>query len=526
MLRQSKKLLAFLLVTLMLLLSGSVTASAAPTEFEINEALVATAPRIECRGAFHELYFNAGTPEQSDGFTRGDTGSDILGNLANEVSGMLLDAALGRWDSIADKLSAVLEEMMGITAFDKNGEPINLLDGDLLYMQNQLNESGRNHYVFDFDWRDDPLRQAEYLDAFIQKVKAKHAAPKVNLTVQSGSGPLGIAYLYKYGTQDLCGLLLRASMHNGTSVFGDVVNKRLMIHADALADATMYADLGIAPETEAMLAPLLKALRDTGLLRVIATAGSFAIDRILDKLYEDAAIPCLLTQPVYWAYVPLKDYESGITTIFGKDARTGEYSKLVEKLDFYNYNVKAKANELLRDAGTKIRAGTIANYGGPLFPIGRNSYINGDPLVDCVYASNGAAVAPLGETLKGPLFGLLPYKQKADCGHNHISPDKTVDASVCALPETTWFFYGGLHFTSDNQDLTNWFFGSPDTPTVFSDEKYPQYLMLDENSNGLPLVIEPEETTLLDTVMSIVFRIVRFFVNLNTWWIDIPLNIL
>ena len=520
--------LAILLVASPVL--GAAALEAEPqefSEFELNEQLVNTAPTVDCRGAFHTLYFNAGTPEQEVAMTL-DGGSGTMDFLIEKVTADLgdfvEDILLYRWDSVADRVSSYLDILLGVTAFDKNGEPIHAMDGNLNDNRNQIElDWWRNVYSFDFDWRDDPMRQADALHAYIQLVKQKHGVDKVNLTAQSGSGHLGLAYLAKYGQDDLCGFMLRASLHNGSTVFGDAMNKRIKIDPDAVADATLYEDLGVSPEIQEKLVPILKVLRDTGVLRIVAETGNNSIEKAIDKVYKDAIIPILASQPVYWAYVPVPDYEDAIETIFGKDARGGEWKGLIAKLDNYHYNVKIRSDELLLETAAKLRTGIIANFGGPLFPVVENAYVNADILVDCAYASSGATVAPLGLKLGESRFSLCPkpYEQQNQDGHNHISPDNTIDASTCLLPETTWFFSGGTHFKINDGALANWFFKCPETPTVFTaPERFPQFLMRGDVEDAVvPMVAEEEETDAADIMLSILYGVIRVFLFALTWWI-------
>lgn len=94
-----------------------------------------------------------------------------------------------------------------------------------------------------------------------------------------------------------------------------------------------------------------------------------------------------------------------------------------------------------------------------------------DGTVDTMYASAGATVALRGETLGDG------YKQKVDCGHNHLSPDGRIDASTCILPENTWFIKGMLHANCHDgiMKMYNRLMFSDDNMNVFSDPLYTQF---------------------------------------------------
>ena len=86
-----------------------------------------------------------------------------------------------------------------------------------------------------------------------------------------------------------------------------------------------------------------------------------------------------------------------------------------------------------------MRVMIVAGYDIQRTPLVESMDNDSDGTVDTMYASAGATVALRGETLGDG------YKQKVDCGHNHLSPDGRIDASTCILPENTWFIKGMLH---------------------------------------------------------------------------------
>jgi len=106
-----------------------------------------------------------------------------------------------------------------------------------------------------------------------------------------------------------------------------------------------------------------------------------------------------------------------------------------------------------------------------------------------------------------------------DCGHDHISPDNVVDASTCALPETTWFFSGGDHFKIDEYGFNSWFFDAPEPQTVFTEERYPQFLMADEDRLPIPMVVEEVERSFGDVMLQILIKLAGVIVYAFTWWL-------
>jgi hypothetical protein len=89
----------------------------------------------------------------------------------------------------------------------------------------------------------------------------------------------------------------------------------------------------------------------------------------------------------------------------------------------------------------------------------------------------GAHFANVGETLPED------YVQKnTHCNnpaHNHISPDRVVDASAGLLPDTTFYFDGQLHHLTARNDvilkLALNLIECDDTKDVYSDPRFPQF---------------------------------------------------
>ena len=81
---------------------------------------------------------------------------------------------------------------------------------------------------------------------------------------------------------------------------------------------------------------------------------------------------------------------------------------------------------------------------------------------------------------------------ETNCGHDHVSPENFIDASTCAFPEYTWFIKGNGHndFEEDYCEFIEWAIRYDGQPTVWSDEKYPQFMEKD----GL-IPVSPETVT-------------------------------
>ena len=172
-----------------------------------------------------------------------------------------------------------------------------------------------------------------------------------------------------------------------------------------------------------------------------------------------------------WTLVCHDDYESAKEKSLDKDIN----KKLIEKIDDYHYNVQCKAKEILtraKENGCNIAI--VTSYDTAGVPIVKSNKANNDLLIEAELSSGGATVADLGDTLPEG------YKQAIDCGHNHISSDRVIDASTGMFPEYTWFIKDMLHldfpYQSEAVNFLIWLVCSDEQPTIFSNEKYPQFM--------------------------------------------------
>ena len=524
-----KKLTACLLIiaTLFVVPVFALAEEAAPVVLapgEHSEAACNHVPIIVCEGAWHDIYVDAGTPEQAVGWSTGGGGEEILSEFTDLLPEIPQYIRQEEWDKIADIMVEFANAMFGPIRFDGDGNSVNKFDGDLSGMNSEIET--RNHKInpeqrefnYRYDWREDPWLLAERMHNMIEAVCEATGHSTVNVASQSGSTVIFMAYLVRYGTQRIAALTIRSTFHKGSTVLGDLVNGRVKLDANALSRTNFFKDFGV-PNHE-MIMSVLQAAHQAGLLAPLLTTVNRALPRILDRFYENAFVPSVLTIPMLWAYVPPDDYESGKEFCFGD--KKDQYAGLIQKLDRYHYRVKLKADELLQETAWKIPVGTYLGYNSTLFFGVENSNRDGDGIIDTALMSMGAICATPGKRLG--VMGV--YRQKVNCGHDHISPGRTVDASACLFPEHTWFVRNDPHIGATNMVWARWFFDSPKTPSIHTNPQYPQYVQF---SSELDTFVPQEIPTLWDKtreffnpmsrMQDFALGLVRFVVFLSTWWI-------
>jgi hypothetical protein len=499
-----------LFLTLLLLFSGLALAVSAEDLSKV--------PIIECKGAFHALYKDAQGKEIAFQAMNGSGMKALTADIQKVIPQITADAKALKWNACADTLADVVNKHFSVLAYKPDGTPKTKLYGNLKTYNNKcLADSYKGQvYEFDFDWRQSPLDAAKELNTFIKAVIQKTGVKKVNLMVQSGSHSMGLAYLKVYGTGDLRAFFSRASLGNGSTVFGALMNKDVRIDGDALVNCSLLDDLGLGFTGSAK--EQIEKLNEMGIFSTISGTAHLLLRKgFTERFYAECIIPTLCTIPVLWSYVPAAQYKSGIEKIFGQERE--KYAGLIKKLDEYYDKVQKYSSQILAEAASKIRVGLEVNYGTALVPVAKDAYVNSDGLADVYNASYGATSAPPGKTLTGG--------QKVKDGHNHISPDLQIDASTGMLPESTWYSDEAQHFNLNHvNELRNWFFNyvGPygEDPTVFSDPAHPQFLSWDKSNTATPLVPStakpPAPATVSARMVSFFRSVFRFFWRILDWW--------
>ena len=176
--------------------------------------------------------------------------------------------------------------------------------------------------------------------------------------------------------------------------------------------------------------------------------------------------------------VTAEKYEQAKEFIFKDDH--DEYSSLIALTDEY-FEMQKNCNEFLRSISSQVNICVISKYGLPEIPLSENAGEESDIYLATRLSSHGATCADYDSTLSGRYI-----KQRTEQGYaNYISPDRKIDASTCALPETTWFVKGMAHrcFSACVDTLSVQFVNS-DNMNVNSDEKYPQFLQFTATTDG------------------------------------------
>ena len=295
---------------------------------------------------------------------------------------------------------------------------------------------------------------ADELNAFIKHAKQITGAPRVNLMPVSLGGVVMNGYLDKYAEEgDVHRVVNIVSAACGTHVVADVLAHN--VDPAAAADAAGLFGRKAAETAQKMLKTVPPAVTEKTL-----HAG---IDAAAEKVMQNSTI--------VWGSVPADRYEALEKRYFadGKHERTRKCASRIAQLHA-DYPAFLKR---LADCG--VETYNICGYGLPLIPIVKTKNVLSDGMIDTSLASLGAYCAP-----PGKMFA-PGYTQKNPDVPDAISPDRKIDASTCALPDTTWFFSNQEHeaiaYNQKALALAVKLLSDDGFSSVNDDPEYPRFIM-------------------------------------------------
>ena len=119
----------------------------------------------------------------------------------------------------------------------------------------------------------------------------------------------------------------------------------------------------------------------------------------------------------------------------------------------------------------------VCKFGVAAIPLTSGETAMDDGLVTTTVSSYGATCANYGETFPEDYVQQNTFCKNPE--HNHISPDRTVDASTTMLADTTIFVKGQKHEQTAKNDTIIKFaiklLEGDEMKDVFSDPEFPQY---------------------------------------------------
>ncbi len=297
----------------------------------------------------------------------------------------------------------------------------------------------------------------ERLREFIQMVKQKTGHAKVNLASVSLGATITTAYLDAYASDgDINRVVGVVPAFDGSINVSDIMKGNI-----AYDDyEVLFIEL-MGRKTAANVIKIAKLLPKNVLRKFIEAVVGAVVDTVI------------VNATTMWGLVPAHEYEALSKKLIGDP----KHAKIKEQTDRW-WKARADFPALVKKArenGTEIFA--LGGYNKQLYKVVNSTTIHSDMVVHSASETMRAHFAPLGET-----FGPDYKQQNLNCKnekHNHISPQNDVDASVGAIPDTTWYWRNMEHEeAADNKQLLNLMkllLSNNDIKDVFQDPAYPQF---------------------------------------------------
>ena len=496
-----KKALCILL-SLLLIAGGVLAAAAADTACDCDKA-----PIIHVCGIGNTVYDGDKSVFPPEGDTIAATVFTALPLLPALLRGTLSARQEARAISAAAKIFAPV-------AFDKNGDPATPAAARFTYPE-EISHGNGEIVSFDYDWRLDPFVVAEQLQAFIEYVEEKTGHDGVYLVGESMGAMIITTYLSAYGTEHVKGAVWFNGAYKGVATCSNSYADRNSFSAEGFY-AYLIQQTGIFGNSP-LLCDLFTGLYESGLFESVLTPTV----KVSRQLADDGTLTRFMQQylgriPGFWGLVSAEDYPAARDFIFPDEASQTEYAVLLERLDRFYNEVSSRVDEIMAETEAATgKVGVICGYGEVIVPVTKDNTRQSDSVILTEDESNGATCAPLGQTLGDD------YVQAVDDGHDHISPDRVIDASTAFFPDNTWFVkyaHHAVNYDAYSRELVQEIFYTEGF-NVFSDPKFLQFMVRDPDTNTFaPLTAENGDAKevspgFVAKLFTAYFRMIRVFVD-------------
>ncbi len=297
---------------------------------------------------------------------------------------------------------------------------------------------------FQYDMRLDPCENAKDLRELIKATMEITGHDKVNIICRCEGNVIVNAYFNMFTQEaksDVEGVVMFNSIASGSEIADEMYSNKVKIDPDAM-NSFINTFLDTSP-----ILDLVKATVNLATFNGLLEDGLGFFEEIYDKISLNL-MPRLIreifgTCPGWWGMVSPEVFEECKAFVLGTDNADGKYNKLIDKIDFYNYNYKVNARgilEELQDSGVKVHV--LTKYGSPMYPCIESYDLLGDGVVSLTKQTfNGATTSLSNETLSKNYI-----QQRVEAGFGEfISADEKVDGSTAAFPLHTWYIKNLRH---------------------------------------------------------------------------------
>ncbi|MBQ2903203.1 MAG: hypothetical protein IJE48_02285 [Clostridia bacterium] len=329
---------------------------------------------------------------------------------------------------------------------------------------NYANQAGEDHlYYFAYNSFANHLDIVNELYDFVQMVKKDTGHDKVNLVPISMGGSVmnGLLEYHPDVMDDINKVVYIVPALDGSTIVGDLLMKDLtFLDKDFLFNGFLET---LMDEDEArMIEVIARIIPDDVLLKGLKAAVNTLVDEVAVNI------------TTLWALSP-SSYYPQLALMHLTDPSKAEIKRQTEMYYYAQVNSDKNIRTLI-DKGAQVF--NIVDYDVPLYCIGNTwNEDNADGVIHLDSTSMGVKSAKVGETL--PEGYVQANTNCSNPAHNHISPDRVVDASTGLLPDTTFYFDAQNHEKTARNDiiisLATRLLATDDITDVYSSPDYPQF---------------------------------------------------
>ncbi len=432
---------------------------------------------------------------------------DIVGAALTEALIPIADLLINQEDKdqlAANAFADVLgETLMGKNKSDENGKfiydvratkyPVSFAEMneydqktifDHVPLQYYIDKAGAESlYFFSYASLGNMIDVATELYEFVQHVKARTKSDKVNIVPISQGGSIMNALLAIYAkegrsaAEDFHRIVYLVPALDGSTLVGEVYEFGLIDEDIELYQKVFPALLG----EDDVVSYLINIL-----IRIMPNADfNTILDVAVNKLVNDY----MKYSTLMWGLCPSGNYipedeNSGrigarAMYLLNEDGTPKADSvEILKQADWYYNEAQMKSDEnILKAKADGVEIFNVAEYDFQLFHL-VDSYddVNADGIIQLDSTSMGAYSLNINTPLPADY---VPTKTQYCTKHNHISPDRVVDASTGLLPDTTFYFRGQPHEQTASNDviikLISELLIDDSIKDVYSTPRFPQF---------------------------------------------------
>lgn len=324
----------------------------------------------------------------------------------------------------------------------------------------------RDHlYYFEYNSFGNHMDLAQELYDFIQLVKAQTGHSKVNLVPLSQGGSI-VSAMLDYTPQvmdELHKVIFVVPALDGSMIIGDVFNDNITFLDNEYLYHGFLENIRLLDQpTAGLIEVAARILPDD----ILMTALQKGVERLVKNI--------MTRSTGMWALCPSGDYESAAAKYLS-DPASANIKAQTDR--YYQAQLRSRDNvAMLMEKGVQVFC--MAEYDYSLINVGtRWNNQNADFIIQLDSTSLGATSANVGETLPDGYV-----QQNTHCSnpaHNHISPDRVIDASTGLLADTTFYFKNQRHDLTQHNDiilkLAMQLIAHDDIQDVYSSPDFPQF---------------------------------------------------